>query len=57
MNEISHQYLGSEIQFNVYTTELTVMHLTIKQMRNHSECQIDRIYMDNQAEMRAIDHS
>jgi hypothetical protein len=34
-NEASHQHLGSEAQFNVYTAELTAVHLAIKQLWNH----------------------
>ena len=30
INEVSHQYLGSEKQFNVYAAELTALHLAIK---------------------------
>ena len=55
-NEVSHQHLGSEAQFNVYTAELTAMNLAVKQMRHHSEYQIGRIYTDSQARVRAIDH-
>src|SRR5436190_21154671 len=55
-NEASHQYLGSEMQFNVYTAELTALHLTVKQLRNHCECWTCRIYTDSQAAIKAIDH-
>ena len=34
---VSHQYLESETQFNVYTAELTAVHLAIKQLWNHCE--------------------
>jgi hypothetical protein len=30
INEAGHQYLGNETQFNVYTAELTAVHLAIK---------------------------
>ena len=55
-NEVSHQHLGSEMQFNVYTAELTALHLAVKQLRNHCECWICRIYTDSQAAIKAIDH-
>ena len=54
-NEASHQYLGSEAQFNVYTAELTAVHLAVKQLENHSECRLCRIYTDSQAAIKAID--
>jgi ribonuclease HI len=54
-NEASHQYLGSETQFNVYVAELTAVQLAIKQLRNHCEYRICRIYIDSQAAIRAID--
>ena len=54
--EISHQHLGNEEQFNVYTAELTAIHLVIKQLRNHHECLTGRIYTDSQASAKAIDH-
>ena len=56
MNEVSHQYLGSETQFNVYTAELKALHLAIEQLRNHGEYLIGRIYSDSQASIKAIDH-
>ena len=56
MNKTSHQYLGNETQFNVYTAELTALHLAIKQLRNHGEYQTGRIYSDSQASVKAIDH-
>ena len=55
-NEVNHQYLGSETQFNVYTAELTVLNLAIKQLWNHSECLTGRIYTNSQASVKAIDH-
>ena len=55
-NEASHQHLGNEAQFNVYTAELSALHLAVKQLRNHSESQIGRIYTDSQAGIKAIDH-
>ena len=55
-NEVSHQYLGSEAQFNVYTAELTALRLAVEQLRNHGECLIGRIYTDSQAGMKAINH-
>lgn len=55
-NEVSYQHLGSETEFNVYTAELTVLHLAIKQLWNHHECLTCRIYTDSQAAARAIDH-
>jgi len=30
INEVSHQSLESETQFNIYTTELIALYLTIK---------------------------
>lgn len=30
-NEVNHQHLGREVQFNVYTTELTALHLAVQQ--------------------------
>ena len=57
MNEVNHQYLGSETQFNVYTAELKALHLAMKQLRNHGEYQTGRIYSDSQASVKAIDHS
>ena len=56
MNEVNHQYLGSETQFNVYTAELKALHLAIEQLRNYGEYLIGRIYSDSQASMKAIDH-
>ena len=53
--EASHQHLGSEMQFNVYTAELTAVQLAIKQLRNHCEHRTCRIYIDSQAAIRAID--
>ena len=53
-NEVSHQYLGSEAQFNVYTAELTAIHLAVKQLWNHSEHLTGRIYTDSQAAAKAI---
>ena len=55
-NEASHQHLGREAQFNVYTTELTAAHLAIKRLWNHCEYRTCRIYIDSQAVIRAIDH-
>jgi ribonuclease HI len=55
-NKASHQHLGSEAQFNVYTAELTAIHLAIKQLWNHCECWTCRIYSDSQAAIQAIDH-
>jgi ribonuclease HI len=55
-NEVSHQYLGSEKQFNVYAAELTALHLAVKQLWNHGECRIGRIYTDSQAGVKAIVH-
>ena len=55
-NEVSHQYLGSETQFNVYTAELKALHLAVNQLRNHDEYLTGRIYSDSQASVRAIDH-
>ena len=56
-NEASHRHLGSEAQFNVYTAELTAVHLAIKQMWNHCEYRTCRIYIDSQAAiLKAIDH-
>ena len=54
-NEASHQHLGSETQFNVYTAELTAVQLAIKQLRNHCEYRTCRIYIDSQAAIKAID--
>ena len=53
--EASHQHLGSEMQFNVYTAELTALQLAIKQLGNHSEYRTCRIYIDSQAAIKAID--
>ena len=55
-NEASHQYLGSKAQFSVFTTELTAVHLAIKQLWNHYECRTCRIHFDSQAAIKAIDH-
>jgi ribonuclease HI len=55
-NEVSHQYLGSETQFNVYTAELKALHLAVTQLRNHGEYLTGRIYSDSQASVKAIDH-
>ena len=55
-NESSHQHLGSETQFNVYTAELTALHLAVKQLWNHSHYWTHRIYTDSQAAIKAIDH-
>ena len=55
-NIASHQYLGSEGQFNVYTAELTGLHLAVKQLSNHSECLVGRIYTDSQVDINAVDH-
>ena len=54
-NEVSHQHLGSEAQFNVYTAELTALHLAVKQLGNHRDCLTGRIYTDSQAAAKAID--
>jgi ribonuclease HI len=55
-NEAGHQYLGNETQFNVYTAELTAIHLAINLVWNHVEYRTCRIYIDSQAAIRAIDH-
>ena len=54
-NKVSHQYLGSETQFNVYTVELIALHLAVKQLENHNRCLIGCIYTDSQAAVKAID--
>ena len=46
-NEVAYQHLGGEAQFNVYTAKLTDIHMGIKQLRNHPECQTGRIYTDS----------
>jgi ribonuclease HI len=55
-NEVSHQYLGSETQFNVYTAQLKALHLAVTQLRNHGEYLTGRIYSGSQANVKAIDH-
>jgi ribonuclease HI len=55
-NNAGHQYLGNETQFNVYTAELTAIHLATKLLWNHVEYRTCRIYIDSQAAIRAIDH-
>ena len=57
MNKVSHQYLGNETQFNVYIIELKTLYLAIKQLRNHGEYLIGRIYSNSQVSVKAIDHS
>jgi ribonuclease HI len=54
ISEASHQYLRSEM-LNIYIAELTAVYLAIKQLRNHCECRICRIYIDSQAAIKAID--
>jgi ribonuclease HI len=54
-NDASLQHPGSEAQFNVYTAELTAVHLAIKLLGNHVEYRTCRIYIDSQAAIRAID--
>jgi RNase H len=44
------------MQFNVYTAELTAMHLAVKQLWNHCQHWTCRIYTDSQAAIKAIDH-
>ena len=55
-NEASHQHLGNELQFTVYTAELTALHLTVKQLRNQRNYMACRIYTDSQAAVKAIDY-
>jgi len=55
-NAISHQYLGTETEFNVYTAELAALHFAIKQLWNQSEHLTCRIYTDSQVAVRAMDY-
>ena len=36
-NTINHQYLGSEIQYNMYAAELKAMHLAVEMLENNNE--------------------
>ena len=54
-DEVVHQYLGSETQFNVYVGELTAIQLAVEQLWSHPNCQVGRIYTDSQAAVKAID--
>jgi hypothetical protein len=53
--EVSHQHLGGEMQFNVYTTEITAMQLALERVWNHQATPRCRIYTDCQTAIKAIE--
>jgi ribonuclease HI len=50
--EVSHQHLGGETQFNVYTAEITALQLAIEIPQAISRC---HIYTDSQTTIKAIE--
>ena len=54
-DEVSHHHLGGEMQFNVYTAEITAMQLALERLWNHQATSICRIYTDSQTAIKAIE--
>ena len=52
----SHQYLGSEAQFNVYAAELKAMHLGLEILEDNDEYLRCHLYTDSQAAIKVIAH-
>lgn len=53
--KVSHHHLGGEGQFNVYTAEITAMHLAIERLWDHETHPKCRIFTDSQAAIKAIE--
>jgi ribonuclease HI len=52
---VSHQHLGSETKYNVFTAELTALCLAAQMLQDSQEYLTCHIYVDSQAGVRAID--
>jgi hypothetical protein len=52
--EVSHHHLGGEMQFNVYTAEITVMQLILEIVWNHQATSSCHVYTDSQTAIKAI---
>ena len=53
--EVSHHHLGGEMQFNVYTAEITAMQLALERVWNPQATPSCRIYTDSQTAIKAIE--
>ena len=56
INEIRHQHLGKDIQYNVYTAELTALQLAIEVLRDKHEREKWHIFTDSQSAIKAINN-
>ena len=55
-NEIRHQYLGKDTQYNVFTAELAALQLAIETLRDNHERTEWRIFTDSQSAIKAINN-
>ena len=52
MNTTSHQHLGSEKQYNVFTGEVTAVQLAVEILRDDHDFRTCYIYSDSQAAIK-----
>ena len=56
LNNVTHQHLGKDTQYNVYISEITALQMAAQELQGNHEISICHIYTDSQAAIKAIDN-